>query len=104
MLLEDSVEESDVIEHELRALPLDIRSIIETERGANQLRLDVGLGLAVVSVPHFLAENFQNFRAWRESGFRSSTFRLADLLEMLPGQANFERAIFRVQDLRGLEH
>src|ERR1700730_12905314 len=102
MLLKDSAEESDIVERELRSLPPDIRSIIERERGASRLRLEVELKFAVLSVPHFQPENFQHFRAWRESNFRSSTFRLADLLEMLPGQANYDRAIFQVKELRGV--
>jgi len=100
--LKDSAEESDVVQRELRALSLDSRSIIEREREANRLRLDTELRIAVVSIPHFQPENFQHFGTWRESNFRSSTFRLADVLEMLPAQANYDRAIFQVKELRGL--
>jgi hypothetical protein len=93
---------SDVVQRELRTLPPDSRSIIEREREANRLRLDPELRIAVVSVPHFQPENFQRFRTWRESNFRSSTFRLADLLEMLPAQANHDQATFQVKELQGL--
>jgi hypothetical protein len=98
----DLGEETDIIEEQLHALPPNIQSIIETEREANRLQLNIELRIAVILVPYFQPKNFQYFRAWRESNFQSSTFRLADLLEMLPGQVNHERAIFQVRELREL--
>lgn len=100
--LNHSAEPSDVVQRELRTLPSDSRSIIEREREANRLRLDPERRIAVVSVPNFRPENFQHFRTWRESNFRSSTFRLADILEMLPAQANYDQATFQVKELQGL--
>jgi hypothetical protein len=58
-----------------------------------------------VSVPYFRLENFQCFRSWREGSLRSSTFRLADLLEMLPGQINHDLSTFKLKELREIsEH
>lgn len=92
------------IERELRSFPPDSRLVIEREREVNCLRLDTELRTTVVSVPHFLPEKFQHFGVWHESNFQASTFRLADLLEMLPGQINNNRAIFELRRLRSHGH
>lgn len=95
MLPKASAGESDIIEQELYALPEDLRSIIESEREVNQLRLDDVLRVAAVSVPSFRPENIQQFNAGRDTRFRSSSFQLADLLEMLPGQVNYAQPHFK---------
>jgi hypothetical protein len=99
MLLLGSAGEGEVIERELGTLLPAIRHVIEGEARVNRLRFDAQSGMAVVSIPHFLPENFLQFRSWRECNFRSSTFGLAHLLEMLPDQANYERAIFQTREL-----
>jgi hypothetical protein len=107
MLLVGSAGDKEVIERELRTLPPAIRQIVEEEAEVNRLRFHVESGMVVISIPHFLPENFLQFGSWRESNFRSSTFRLAHLLEMLPDQTNYNPAIFRTRELwrlRDCEH
>jgi hypothetical protein len=94
--------EGEVIERELRTLLPAIRQIIEGEAGVNRLQFDTELGMVVVSIPHFLPPNFLQFRSWRDSTFRSSTFRLSDLLEILPDQVNYNPSVFRTRELRRL--
>lgn len=51
-------------------------------------------------LPHFHPDIFDHFRAWQKSNFGSSKFRLANLLEMLPGQANHGEAVFEAWELQ----
>jgi hypothetical protein len=102
MLLLGSAGEGEVVEQELCRLLPAIRHIIEGEARVNRLRFDAQLGMAVVSIQHFLPENFLQFRSWRECNFGSSMIRLAHLLEMVPDQANYKQAIFRTRGLSRL--
>lgn len=73
-----------------------VRYVVEQEKAVNRLRYDASLGGAVMSIPHFRESNFQEFDHSGISTLHSSTFRLADFLNMLPGQENHSRATFEV--------
>ncbi|SMR49202.1 unnamed protein product [Zymoseptoria tritici ST99CH_1E4] len=99
-----AVLENNPLEQALRALSENNRMIIEKERNANGLQFDTNLRIVTISVPRFQTSTFEYAGAWHGSIFRSSTFQLADILEMLPGQKNHDRSDFQVKELEAHEY
>jgi hypothetical protein len=84
----------------LAPLPPNIRTMLLQEREVNRLRYDVTSNRFVVSIPTFREANFHDTSLLDEgnltlSGFySSSTFHLADVLQILPGQTRNTGTIF----------
>lgn len=90
----------DLENEALAPLAPNIRTTIIQEKDVNQLHHDAVSNMLVVSIPQFREADFLDLNFLGEdnlpqSEFRSSTFRLADVLKILPGQPRHSSAMFR---------
>jgi len=91
--------EKDLISRMLDQLQPALSALLQTEMSGNRLRFDSASGGLVVSIPSFQKSDFPEITPDANShpcgsSFISSTFNLAHLLEILPGQRRHTQAQF----------
>jgi hypothetical protein len=79
-----------------------LSTLLQTEISGNRLRFDTASGGLVVSIPSFREPDFReiapNVNSYPSTScFISSTFQLANLLEILPGQRRHTQAQLKTE-------
>lgn len=99
--------EKDLIFRMLERVQPALSALLQTELSGNRLRFDSASGGLVVSVPSFRESDFCEITPdanshHSRSSFISSTFNLAELLEILPGQRRHTQAQFEDKSINDL--